>query len=263
MLERSYSVPRRQWPRVTPTSKFFSNNGFCEDGHPSATGKPSGEYYLRFAHECETDEVQVLSGTYGGCGKLVYVPCGIGRDCADCGRSVTVTVKKALRRTRQEMLANNRTSWSRDEVTINVPAYPGGFPSVAVPLTAQPSIIDEGSEPYPRTFTASSLPRRRRAEAVVAGHFTADPEDEGGFHDVVNRGTLPSVADREQFERFLGNVHYGLRNRTIVEARLPDPHAFWLQRFDPDTGSVARFDSKTAMRNAFANFVVERRRRDR
>lgn len=72
------TVPRRQWPRVTPTSKFFANNGFCEDGHPSATGKPSGEYYLRFAHACETDEVQVLSGTYGGCGKLVYVPCGIG-----------------------------------------------------------------------------------------------------------------------------------------------------------------------------------------
>lgn len=72
------TVPRRQWPRVTPTSKFFSNNGFCEDGHPSATGKPTGEYHLRFAHQCETDEVQVMTGTYGGCGKLVYVPCGIG-----------------------------------------------------------------------------------------------------------------------------------------------------------------------------------------
>ena len=67
-----------QWPRITPTSKFFSNNGFCEDGHPSTTGKPTGEYYLRFAHRCETDEVQVMTGTYGGCGQLVYVPCGIG-----------------------------------------------------------------------------------------------------------------------------------------------------------------------------------------
>ena len=124
------------------------------------------------------------------------------------------------------MLANNRTSWSRDEVTINVPAYPGGFPSVAVPLTAQASIIDEGSEPYPRTFGASSVPGRRRAEAVVAGHFTTDPEDEGGFHDVVNRGTLPSVADREQFEWFLGNVHHGLRNGTIVEAKLPTRTSF-------------------------------------
>jgi hypothetical protein len=71
--------------------------------------------------------------------------------------------------------------------------------------------------------------------------------------------TLPPLGDRVGLEQLLGDVHYGLRNGTIVEAKLPDPHAFWLQRFDPERMSVEPFDSKRAMRNAFANFVVNRR----
>lgn len=71
--------------------------------------------------------------------------------------------------------------------------------------------------------------------------------------------TLPALADRVGLEQLLGDVHHGLRNGTILEAKLPDPHAFWLQRFDPETGSVDRFDSKLAMQNAFANFVANRR----
>ena len=58
----------------------------------------------------------------------------------------------------------------------------------------------------------------------------------------------------------LKEVHHGLRNGTIVDARLPDPHAFWLDRYDPEREDVERFDSRRAMQSAFANFVAERRR---
>ena len=202
-----------------------------------------------------------MTGTYGGCGKLVYVPCGIGRDCADCGRSVSVTVKKALGRTTREMMAINRTSWSLNEVMIDVPAYPGGFPSVPVALTAHASTIGPGTDSYASAPGATRRQRRRMAEArAVAEELTAQCEDEGGYHDAVNHGTLPAVADREQFERMLAHVHFGLRNGTIVEAKLPDPHQFWLERFDPERLGVEPFESRKAMQTAFANFVANRRR---
>ena len=184
-----------------------------------------------------------------------------GRDCADCGRSVTVTVRAALARTRREMGEMNRTSWSRDEVTIDVPAYPGGFPSVSVPLTAQASTIGEGTDSYASAPGATRQQRRRMAEArAVVEELTAQCDDDGGYHDVVNHGTLPAVADREQFERMLAHVHFGLRNGTIVEAKLPDPHQFWLERFDPERLGVEPFETRKAMQTAFANFVENRRR---
>lgn len=167
-----------QWPRVDPTATFFKNNSFCEDGLPSTVGKPAGEYYILFAHQCETDTTTVTSGTYGGCGKQPYVPCKPGFDCTDCGRTPLGDVVQDRRR-----LAPQRG---------------------------------------PRT--------------------------------------LPALGDRVGLEQLLGDVHHGLRNGTIVEAKLPDPHAFWLQRFDPERMGVERFESRQAMQTAFANFVAERRR---
>ena len=116
-----------QWPRVDPTDGFFHANGFCkppphfkpeytttppylphsaacscrrfsaacfvlragEDGFPSTTGKPEGEYHLTFGGPACAGASVVASetGAYAGCGRQAYTPCSQGRDCADCGRA--------------------------------------------------------------------------------------------------------------------------------------------------------------------------------
>ena len=143
-----------------------------EDGQASRFGLPSGEYYIRFAAHCTNDSVTVSSGTYDQCGLMHYVPCQLGFDCADCGRT--------------------------------------------------------GIEEH----------KLRRRTAV-----------------------LPAIGNRNELSALLSTVHHGLRNGSVLDVSLPDPHAFWLARFNPETGSVARFDSQRAMRGAFAEFVAERRRR--
>jgi len=30
------------------------------------------------------------TGSYGGCGRVAYVPCAVGKDCIDCGRAQSV-----------------------------------------------------------------------------------------------------------------------------------------------------------------------------
>ena len=81
-----------QWPRVDPTDNFFYENGFCEDGSPSTTGRPEGEYHLTFGGPACADASVVASetGAYAGCGRQAYTPCNHGRDCADCGRAHSV-----------------------------------------------------------------------------------------------------------------------------------------------------------------------------
>jgi hypothetical protein len=76
-----------EFPR-TIHSSIFSNNGFCEDGFISNTGRPTGEYYVTFAAHCNAEGYSVtlpVTGTYG-CGRVPYVPCA--SDCRDCGRSL-------------------------------------------------------------------------------------------------------------------------------------------------------------------------------
>ncbi len=60
-----------------------------EDGEPSAIGRPSGEYHILFGVGCESRSVTLGTGTHGGCTKQAYVPCQLGYDCGDCGRSHT------------------------------------------------------------------------------------------------------------------------------------------------------------------------------
>ena len=98
-----------QWPRIDPTADFFKKNGFCEDGLPSTTGAPSGEYHITFGGPmCATASmVASQTGAYGGCGRQDYVPCSVGRDCADCGRAA-LSERRRLVRTQRLPPLNDR-----------------------------------------------------------------------------------------------------------------------------------------------------------
>jgi hypothetical protein len=78
-----------EWPRVTPKDDQLANNGVCEDGEPAFnTSIPEGQYYVAFGGAgCATHHVNLSTGLVAGCGRVDLVPCTLGTDCADCGRS--------------------------------------------------------------------------------------------------------------------------------------------------------------------------------
>jgi len=78
-----------EWPRVTPKDDQLANNGVCEDGQPAFNASiPEGQYYVAFGGaECATHHVNLTTGLIAGCGRVDLVPCTLGTDCADCGRS--------------------------------------------------------------------------------------------------------------------------------------------------------------------------------
>ena len=80
-----------EWPRVTPKDDQLANNGICEDGEPAFNASvPQGEYYVAFGGaECATKHVNLSTGLIAGCGRVDLVPCKLGTDCTDCGRSAT------------------------------------------------------------------------------------------------------------------------------------------------------------------------------
>ena len=80
-----------EWPRVEPSGDAFRNNGFCEDGlRPINASKQMGEYYIAFGSGgCASMYVNLSTGLISGCGKVRLVPCDVGTDCADCGRSAS------------------------------------------------------------------------------------------------------------------------------------------------------------------------------
>ena len=102
-----------EWPRVTPSGHFFRDNGFCEDGLPSVKpGITQGEYYVAFGGaDCASRYVNFTTGLATGCGKTVLVPCTVGTDCADCGRSTlgsvsrSATARRALQEVSQHTMA--------------------------------------------------------------------------------------------------------------------------------------------------------------
>ena len=102
-----------EWPRVTPSGHFFRDNGFCEDGLPSVKpGITQGEYYVAFGGaDCASRYVNFTTGLATGCGKTVLVPCTVGTDCTDCGRSTlgsvsrSVTARRALQEANQHTMA--------------------------------------------------------------------------------------------------------------------------------------------------------------
>jgi len=69
----------------------------CEDGMPSWRRRiPQGNYYVAFGGaNCATHHVNLTTGLIAGCGRVDLVPCTLGTDCADCGRSA---VQEKLRK---------------------------------------------------------------------------------------------------------------------------------------------------------------------
>ena len=76
-------------------------------------GLPQGEYHLTFGGPtCSASSVVATStGTYGGCGRQVYVPCATGFDCTDCGRAHSYL--SSGRRRERERRAEERASARR------------------------------------------------------------------------------------------------------------------------------------------------------
>jgi hypothetical protein len=86
-----------EWPRVTPKDDQLASNGICEDGHPASDASiPEGEYYVAFGGaSCATQHVNLSTGLISGCGRVDLVPCVVGTDCADCGRSASLGLPTA------------------------------------------------------------------------------------------------------------------------------------------------------------------------
>jgi hypothetical protein len=96
-----------EWPRVEPSGDAFRANNFCEDGLPAVNASiPQGEYYIAFGGpHCATMYVNLSTGLISGCGKVALVPCEVGTDCEDCGRSAS----SAQQQRRQLLEASART----------------------------------------------------------------------------------------------------------------------------------------------------------
>ena len=62
-----------------------------EDGLPAVNPSiPEGNYYVAFGGaNCATHHVNLTTGLVSGCGRVDLVPCTLGTDCADCGRSAS------------------------------------------------------------------------------------------------------------------------------------------------------------------------------
>ena len=86
-----------EWPRVTPTDDQLASNGVCEDGLPAVNASvPQGEYYVAFGSpDCAAHHVNLSTALVAGCGRVDLVPCTLGTDCADCGRSASAAAAAA------------------------------------------------------------------------------------------------------------------------------------------------------------------------
>ena len=69
----------------------------CEDGLPAVNASiPQGEYYVAFGSpECAAHHVNLSTALVAGCGRVDLVPCTLGTDCADCGRSASAATATA------------------------------------------------------------------------------------------------------------------------------------------------------------------------
>lgn len=72
------------------------------------------------------------------------------------------------------------------------------------------------------------------------------------------RKLLPALADHRGLNELLETVYHGLRNGSVVDYSLPEPHLFWLERFDPHTRRLTPFPSKRRMVEAFESFRAAR-----
>ena len=72
------------------------------------------------------------------------------------------------------------------------------------------------------------------------------------------RRLLPSLGDHRSLNELLETVYHGSRNGSIVDYSLPEPHLFWLERFDPGERRPTPFPSKRRMVEAFEAFRAAR-----
>ena len=91
-----------EWPRLTPQDAQLAGNKICEDGLPAVnTSIPQGDYYVAFGSpDCAAHHVNLTTALISGCGRTDLVPCTVGTDCADCGRSASATAAATTRRRR-------------------------------------------------------------------------------------------------------------------------------------------------------------------
>ena len=96
-----------EWPRVTPADAQLANNGVCEDGLPAFNASvPQGDYYVAFGSpDCAVHYVNLSTGLISGCGRVELVPCTLGTDCADCGRSAARIAEESDGRRRRRAQA--------------------------------------------------------------------------------------------------------------------------------------------------------------
>lgn len=60
---------------------------------------PQGEYFIAFGGvNCANMHVNLSTGLIAGCGKVALVPCDLGSDCEDCGRSASYANQNQNRR---------------------------------------------------------------------------------------------------------------------------------------------------------------------
>ena len=92
-----------EWPRLTPQDAQLANNGVCEDGLPAVnTSIPQGDYYVAFGSpDCAVHHVNMSTALISGCGRIDLVPCVVGTDCADCGRSASFAAQQTARSRRR------------------------------------------------------------------------------------------------------------------------------------------------------------------
>jgi len=96
-----------EWPRVTPTDNQLASNGVCEDGLPAINASvPQGDYYVAFGSpNCAVHHVNLSTALIAGCGRVDLVPCTLGTDCADCGRSASAAAAAATNQRRRRAQA--------------------------------------------------------------------------------------------------------------------------------------------------------------
>jgi len=90
-------------PTTSSPSRFARCAG--EDGLPAFNASvPQGEYYVAFGSpDCAAHHVNLSTALIAGCGRVDLVPCTLGTDCADCGRSASAAAAAARRRRAQAL----------------------------------------------------------------------------------------------------------------------------------------------------------------
>lgn len=91
-----------------------------EDGLPAVNASiPQGDYYVAFGGpDCTQYHVNLSTALISGCGRTDLVPCQVGTDCADCGRSASLAAQQTRRRAAEALPALNNVHELRHLSTV-------------------------------------------------------------------------------------------------------------------------------------------------